>query len=89
MDYCAERGIPHSEFLEWDDVDRAKALAWMYESASRCSSCGTAPWEWEDDRFAYEPIENTCRGCELKDLVRDDPERVQHPGVYITLRKRE
>jgi len=25
------------------------------EKAARCQMCGTADWEWEADRYAYEP----------------------------------
>lgn len=66
MSYCYEKGIPHSEFLTWEPEDRAKTMAYMYESAERCSLCGTAGWEWEQNRFAYEPDEKFCQGCYLK-----------------------
>lgn len=88
MAYCGERGIPHSVFLEWDDEDRAKALAWKIEQSLKCPSCGTAQWEWEEDKFAYDPVEEICPGCERKDLVRDDPDYKARPGSYVTLRKR-
>ena len=48
----------------------------MLEKAERCVMCGTAPWEWDEDRFAYEPIEKLCRGCYLKEMAHDpDPSR--------------
>jgi hypothetical protein len=88
LQYCVEHAIPHSEFLEWSDEDRAKVLAWTMEEPLRCQMCGTAEYEWEDNKFAYEPHAHVCRGCELKDLVMDDPDREHKPGEYIRLRKR-
>lgn len=86
MEYCGERGLPHSQFLEWDEEDRAKVLAWVYENSLRCPSCGTAEWEWEQNKFAYHPVERICRGCELKELGRSDTD---HAGVYVTLEPQE
>ena len=40
MGYCGPRGIPHSTFLEWSDLDREKALVWMVDDMSRCRGCG-------------------------------------------------
>ena len=83
LQFCNEHGIPHSEFLHWDPVDRAKALAYAVEKSLRCTMCGTAKWEWEDNRFAYEPVENRCQGCYVKDVVAEDSGR--NPGVTIEL----
>lgn len=84
LTFCFEFArIPHSAFWEWDPDDQAKALAWMLERNSRCQMCGTADWEWEDDRFAYEPQEKICRGCELKDMVNEDAENT--PGRQVVL----
>ena len=44
--------------------------------------CGTAAWEWEQDRFAYMPVHTTCAGCAAKDLLRDDSER---PGAGTSI----
>lgn len=83
MTYCAERGIPHSRFLEeWGDEDRAKLMAHLVEKALTCTLCGTAEWEWHEDRFAYEPIIETCIGCQQKDLVKDE---ANMPGASIVL----
>jgi len=58
--------------LEWEEEDRAKLVAWLVESGSKCPSCGTAEWEWEEDRYAYEPAVHQCWGCYLKELSSDD-----------------
>jgi hypothetical protein len=42
------------------------------EKADRCSMCGTAPWEWEADPYAYDPIYVTCPGCQRKEALADD-----------------
>lgn len=47
--------------------------------------CGTAPWEWEQDRFAYEPLEKYCHGCYLKEMAEDpDPTR-NKAGITMEL----
>lgn len=86
MNYCGERGIPHSEFLDWEDEDRAKAIAWVAEQGTKCPNCGTADWEWERDPYAYEPVANICHGCEVKEYARE--ETANHAGVFVTLRPR-
>lgn len=63
MDYCAPRGIPHSEFLSWPIDDQAKALGWQSEQRQACQHCGTHEWEWEADRFAYSAETYVCPGC--------------------------
>jgi hypothetical protein len=93
MRFCNDNGIPHSVFLEkWSDEDRAKAIAWMIYSAQVCGMCGTSEWEWDPDeggsRFAYEPVEEICPGCEKKDWARDNQEKTT-PGGFITLRRPE
>lgn len=77
LQWCAERGIPHSQLLSWSPDDRVKLMAWLAEDAERCSSCGTASWEWAADRQAYIPHVHVCRGCALReqsaDMGRDVP----------------
>lgn len=72
MRWCAEHGLPHSALLAWEPEDRAKLTAWLLEDAQRCTMCGTAPWEWEENPYAYEPVQTTCRGCQLKENAADD-----------------
>jgi len=92
MSFCNQHGIPHSVFLdEWSEDDRAKALGYMAYEGSMCSMCGTGRWEWDPEqggsRFAYEPVEEICPGCEKKDWLRDNSEH--RAGVYIALQKPE
>lgn len=84
LSYCYEKGIPHSEFLSWKPEDRAKTLAFGIESTQRCSSCGTAPWEWEQNRFAYTPVEEFCQGCYQKSVYTDTETRSM-PGSSVKL----
>lgn len=42
------------------------------ERSQRCTMCGTAPYEWADDPFAYTPVFHTCIGCQKKELLSDD-----------------
>lgn len=83
MSYCHEHGIPHSEFLSWSPEDRAKTLAFMMEKAARCDLCGTAEWEWEADRRAYEPVEKFCMGCYLKHIADEGSGNM--PGTTIVM----
>jgi len=79
-----EKGIPHDEFLDWDPSSRAKALAWLMEHGTQCALCGTAPWEWKENRFAYDVEEVFCEGCYRKEISsRDNQDRL--PGTRIEL----
>jgi hypothetical protein len=69
---CHEWGIPHSEFLEWEPEDRAKAIAFLFEKNSRCDLCGTAQWEWDNNKRAYSPVEEKCMGCYYKEIAGQD-----------------
>lgn len=83
MGYCYEKAIPHSEFMEWDSTDRSKVLAWRIEEGMKCGMCGTAEWEWEQDKFAYHPVNKMCRGCYLKDIASETEQNV--PGTTVVL----
>jgi len=83
MSYCYEKGIPHSEFLGWSPEDRAKTVAYLLEEGSKCGMCGTAQWEWEKNRRAYEPVEKFCMGCYLKHMANEGSG--QMPGTTIAL----
>ncbi len=92
MRFCNTHGLSHSEFLtDWSDEDRAKALAYMAFESKVCGLCGTAPWEWDEEqggsKFAYEPVEEICPGCEKKDWLKDDTDH--KPGRFISLKKPE
>jgi hypothetical protein len=71
--------------MEWDAEDRAKALAFIFEKADRCQMCGTSPWEWEENKYAYEPVLRTCMGCYYKEISREDQDI--GPGVRVMLEK--
>jgi hypothetical protein len=84
MSYCTEKGIPHSVFLEWEPEDRAKTMAFVMEQAGRCVHCGTAGWEWEENKFAYTPIDEFCRGCYMRSKFSDTESR-SLPGTNVKL----
>jgi hypothetical protein len=84
MSYCFERGIPHSKWLKWDPEDRAKTLAFALEQAGRCTMCGTAPWEWEENRFAFTPVDEFCQGCYQK-AIFGDTQGSSLPGTNVKL----
>lgn len=83
MSYVVDKGIPHSEFLEWSQEDRAKTIAYISEQALSCSMCGTSSWEWEENPHAYAPEETHCRGCYLKSVASEDSGKL--PGTTVTL----
>lgn len=92
MRLCREYRIKHSEFLDWSEEDRAKAIAEYAHNAAICSMCGTAPWEWDEEqggsKFAYEPVVEICPGCERKDWMRDSKEN-DRAGSYVSLKRPE
>jgi len=84
MAFCNEKGIAHSKFLRWDPEDRAKALAYLLEQNARCTMCGTAEWEWEENKFAYTPVEEFCKGCYQKSVFSDQQGK-SLPGTNVKL----
>lgn len=83
MRWCSETGTPHSTLLSWEPDDRAKLVAFLLEDSARCSMCGTAPWEWEEDPYAYEAMMITCMGCYHKEVTEEGSEKP--PGSRMTL----
>jgi len=83
MRWCSDQGIPHSQLLAWDPEDRSKLHAYLTESSAQCQLCGTAPWEWEEDPFAYEAMVVMCHGCAIKEMSKDDAE--DQPGTRVSL----
>lgn len=80
--YCADHGIPHSQFLQWDADDREKALLVWQEEQQHCGRCGTYQWQWEepdptdDNPHRMRRIDpgieadlHTCWGCAEFDAV--------------------
>ena len=84
MSYCSEKAIPHSQYLEWEPEDRAKLMAYLLENAERCSMCGTAPWEWEENKFAFTPVDEFCQGCYQK-AIFGDTRGSSLPGTNVKL----
>lgn len=90
VDYCAEKGIPHSEFLaRWDNVDRAKLVASLILKGQRCTMCGTSRWEWFNDPGAYVAMWEECMGCRHKDSLREAEGQLKGPGASVVLKSRE
>lgn len=83
MALCDEYKIPHSVFLGWSAEDRSKALAYRYEKAERCTMCGTASWEWEENPRAYMVEEHHCMGCYIRHVSNEDQHKL--PGTTIEL----
>lgn len=81
--WCTDHGLPHSTLLEWSPEDRAKLQAYLMESAAQCSMCGTSPWEWEQDRFAYEAAVSHCRGCAIKEDASEDAPKTAGSTVVL------
>jgi len=84
MGYCSEHAIPHSEWLKWDPEDRAKLVAYLVEDSLRCSMCGTAGWEWEENKFAYTAVDEFCKGCYQK-AIFNEAESSSLPGTNAKL----
>ena len=58
-------------------------MAFAFEDNLNCSLCGTAEWEWEEDKKAYAPIEQFCMGCYIKTVYSDSID--SSPGVTVQL----
>lgn len=71
MAICDDYGIPHSEFLGWEENDQDLAIAYRIYKAEHCSECGTSERDWEKDRHAYSPEVRRCRGCEVRGLQEE------------------
>lgn len=88
MAYCYEHAIPHSRFLGgadvWLDTDRLKTMAFALEKAERCPACGTAPWEWEENRGAYVAVKERCQGCMRREAAMEDspPGKGERVSLY-------
>lgn len=85
LGYAVEHGIPWSRYLEeFSSADRGWVIAHTMEQAERCDMCGTASWEWEENRFAYEAVDSLCQGCYLKSVFSDQ-EGSSLPGTNVKL----
>lgn len=45
--------------------------------------CGTAPWEWEEDRFAYMATVHVCEGCKHREAARDDARNIDGGTIIL------
>lgn len=88
MTICDDYGIPHSEFLSWSEEDQDKAIAFRLHKAKHCSRCGTSQEEWEENRYAYYPEVNRCRGCEMREQQEEavQQEKGSKAGLYVVLK---
>lgn len=85
LGYCVDKGIPWEVYLETFSLeDRARVVAYLSEKSERCTLCGTAEWEWRENKFAYHAAREVCFGCQHKDLLREDEQGTQ-AGVSIIL----
>lgn len=64
----------------------------LLERSDRCSTCGSAAWEWLEDPEAWTAVEEVCMGCAMRDRLREsrDMERkggqtARVPGASIRL----
>lgn len=88
MQWCSDKGLPHSALLAWDPQDRAKLTAWLLEQSERCSMCGTAQREWDAARAAeepapYSPEVHICHGCHVKEAAVEGDEYVAGRQVNL------
>lgn len=77
---------------QWAPDDREYALAYQRVQAEKCSGCGTAKHEWEEDRFAYVADTWVCPGCEnIANETHNDPlkESGGTPGLKTYLLPRQ
>lgn len=81
-------GIPHSVFLDWDEGDQDKAIAWSLEQRKKCGGCNTQDDDWQRDKFAYVGASDRCPGCEILEQEREQVPPGQK-GVRVYLEPRE
>jgi hypothetical protein len=82
ISYCVDKGIPHEQFLDWEPESRAKVIAYLLEQSGSCQLCGTAGWEWEENKYAYDVQEVFCPGCYRKEVSAPGDKL---PGTRIEL----
>jgi len=46
--------------------------------------CGTASWDWEENRFAYTAMDEFCAGCYQKQVYTDQ-QGSSLPGTNVKL----
>ena len=58
-------------------------MAFVQVKSMHCDLCGTAEYEWDENRRAYEPVEKICMGCYLKAGAEEGETYL--PGSSISL----
>ena len=86
MDYCGPARLARSEFLGWDPLDQALALAWHQRLQQKCSGCGLHP-DLTDPARGGDPdsLELTsvlCRPCEIREGRQQDYDAGRVPGEH-------
>lgn len=71
LEYCVPLGIPHSEFLGWDEDDQDKAVAYGQYQRTKCDGCGTAREDWTHPDAYIADVE-ICPGCERLEQEREN-----------------
>lgn len=66
--YCADYGIPHTQFLTWPERDQDLALAHAVRAADRCPGCNV-PAHLMGVVGAFTVVSTPCVQCELKEQV--------------------
>lgn len=46
--------------------------------------CGTAGWEWDENKFAYTAVDDFCQGCYQK-AMRSESNSKSLPGTNVKL----
>jgi hypothetical protein len=88
-------GIPHSEFLSWDEHDQEAAIEYELHAGERCPNCGTFPDEWLNDKGQPHTVDPyiahtvNCLGCETLSAARDEIPDKQRDHIYVFLRLNE
>lgn len=86
MAFCNDKGIPHSEFLEWPENDQDKALAFRRFESTRCGTCGTREEDWEEHRHAFIGDLYRCPGCEILEQEKSNVPDGEK-GIHVRLRR--
>ena len=60
-------------------------VAVALERADRCTMCGTAAYEWDEDPYAYEAVSFSCPGCLRRETLQEDSASGAGKGVSVRL----
>lgn len=68
MAVCEYYRVPHSEFLRWDEQDRAKAIWYRSRQLGICPSCGIPPEKARE----YEPQITVFPCCQKRERAEEE-----------------